>query len=523
MTIICQVIKLFGLLGTGLWSVISIIAMITGVIVLVMLIFLYYRIVSVYKKTKAASYNRLDRQFIDGIFKHSGLGHALVNTDGSLIKVNKEFCKILGRTRDELLSKSFKWQDITPEPDLAIDIANLEDVVSGKKSGYSIQKRYIRPDFTLVRCRLTVWKVTGIDGGIEHFAVQIIDITDNYKEHYEVIFNSSVVPTIMFNSDSMTAESINDEAALLFNNYIDRHLKTIIDDDIIAFINSIDDNFKKEIRVNIDGDIKYIKLFISKVSGSSFMIIQLLDITASELLEIELKTNIDRLERSNNSLSQFAHIAAHDIKEPLRMISGFMLALKEDYYTQIPKEAQEFLDYALDGANKLKLMTDELLNFSELGCTTEKDIYSIKMLVEDAKSLLKQEIKESGTDIVINTDGSIFFNRELFIIVLKNIIGNSIKYRRDGISPIIEIDSVNKGMFTHIKIKDNGIGIDDSNREVIFGLFQRIGSNRSGRGIGLSTCRKIIRGNGGDILAYKNTDSDGMTVVIKVPREHGND
>ena len=219
------------------------------------------------------------------------------------------------------------------------------------------------------------------------------------------------------------------------------------------------------------------------------------DITAQKRAEEELK-------RSNSELQQFAYVASHDLQEPLRMVANYTQLLGQRYRGKLDSDADEFIDFAVDGAQRMNKLIEDLLEFSRVGTRgKEFRICDTEAIIQNALKNLSVAIEEGAAEIKIGVLPSIKCDASQMEKVFQNLIGNAIKYRSRGIPCVIEISaSRGKGEWVFC-IKDNGIGIEPQHFARIFQIFQRLHTRDEypGTGIGLTICKRIVERHGGRI------------------------
>jgi light-regulated signal transduction histidine kinase (bacteriophytochrome) len=210
-------------------------------------------------------------------------------------------------------------------------------------------------------------------------------------------------------------------------------------------------------------------------------------------------------ERPNLELEQFVYTVSHDLQEPLRMVSGFTDLLKKKYGESLNEEALKYIDFAVDGAKRMQEMIQGLLAFSRVSTQANPfENVSLNDVLDTSLKILSASINECSAEVVREDLPVVSGDRSQLISVFQNLIGNAIKFRRDGISPHIIIsssaaDSEGKVLIT---VEDNGIGIDSRHFGAVFIIFHRLHSTEKypGTGIGLSICKKIIERHGGEII-----------------------
>lgn len=216
----------------------------------------------------------------------------------------------------------------------------------------------------------------------------------------------------------------------------------------------------------------------------------------------ELEARTEELERSNEELEQFAYIASHDLQEPLRMISSYTQLLAKRYKDQLDGDANEFINYAVDGANRMQVLINDLLSYSRVGTKGEDFSHvDLNSVLEAVKANLKGVIEETGAVIKYSKLPTVMADNSQMIQLFQNLIGNAVKFRREGVTPEIEITSKKEGNLFRFVVKDNGIGIDKKYLDRIFVIFQRLHTKEEfpGTGIGLAICKKIVERHGGEI------------------------
>jgi PAS domain S-box-containing protein len=221
-----------------------------------------------------------------------------------------------------------------------------------------------------------------------------------------------------------------------------------------------------------------------------------------EKLNHELQDYTQKLEKSNQELEQFAYIASHDLQEPLRMVSSFMTQLKNKYEGQLDDKAQTYINFAVDGAHRMRQIIIDLLEYSRAG-TQKVELQKLDLNDEVAEvlSLLHSSINKKNIDLEIDELPEIYYSKTAIRQLFHNLIGNAIKYSSKDAKPKIEISFKETKHKYQFKISDNGIGIDSKYHEKIFLIFQRLHSKSdySGTGLGLAICKKIIEKYGGTI------------------------
>jgi chemotaxis family two-component system sensor kinase Cph1 len=210
-----------------------------------------------------------------------------------------------------------------------------------------------------------------------------------------------------------------------------------------------------------------------------------------------------KLEVSNRELEQFAYLSSHDLKEPLRMITSFLELLQRKYLDIMDEDANEFINYAIQGAKRLDMMIDDLLEYSRIGkIRGELKDTKVENIVKLVLLNLKPLIDDNNASITCDPLPTIYVNEQDMVRLFQNLISNSIKYRGQK-NPNIHISATVVHDEYLFALKDNGIGIEQNNLKKIFTIFQRLHTQNEyeGTGIGLAISQKIVLQYGGKIWA----------------------
>jgi len=225
------------------------------------------------------------------------------------------------------------------------------------------------------------------------------------------------------------------------------------------------------------------------------------DITVSKNAEEKLKKTFIELKRSNEELEQFAYIASHDLQEPLRMVASYTQLLERKYKDKLDKDAIDFIGFAVDGANRMQCLINDLLEFSRITLRgKELEMVSLSEAFSAAIFSLQHTIQETHAIILNDELPMVKGDLGQLMRVFQNLIDNAIKFK-GAKTPIINIKAKEEGEKIVISVEDNGIGIDSKYKERVFVIFQRL-NNRTeykGTGIGLAICKRTIERHGGKI------------------------
>lgn len=244
------------------------------------------------------------------------------------------------------------------------------------------------------------------------------------------------------------------------------------------------------------------------------------DITQRKLAEVRLREQAVKLAFSNAELEQFAYIASHDLQEPLRMVSAYLELFMKRYGTKLNAEAREFIDYARDGAIRMRNLINNLLIFSKAEkCSLKFEPTNFENVLHAILVNLETSIRERGAQITHDPLPTIDANPQQMEQLFQNLIGNAIKFSKDRTLQIhVSVAWDERKKQWVFSVHDNGIGIEKQDSRRIFKSFERLSTKRDypGTGLGLAICKKIVECHGGRIWV-ESEPGCGSTFYFTVP------
>jgi light-regulated signal transduction histidine kinase (bacteriophytochrome) len=234
--------------------------------------------------------------------------------------------------------------------------------------------------------------------------------------------------------------------------------------------------------------------------------------------ELLLKNQeLERYITSNSELEKFAYIASHDLREPLRSLTGFAQLLQKRNQGILTKESEEFIENIIHGAQRMNTLVSGLLEYSRV-TSAGKPFNHINLadLIKKVKSDLKSIIEENMTQLVLFDLPEIYCDELQIRQLFQNLISNAIKFRSDA-DPIVKVHAEKMEKYWLFKVEDNGIGIDMKYKEQVFQIFTRLHSQDKyqGSGIGLSVCKRILERHGGKIW-LESIPGKGTTIFFTI-------
>ncbi|HBC88039.1 MAG TPA: hypothetical protein DCZ94_13905 [Lentisphaeria bacterium] len=242
----------------------------------------------------------------------------------------------------------------------------------------------------------------------------------------------------------------------------------------------------------------------------------------------QLQTQKIELERSNRDLEKFSYAVSHDLREPLRSISGFIQLLSKRYHGALDAKADHYIERLNAAAENMQVMITSVLEYSRISTHAEPfKLVDCNEILEHALGNLEVAINETGTRITHDNLPSVYADFLQLLRVFQNLIANSIKFSSKNKNiPVIHVGVAKKDGFYEFYVKDNGIGIDSKYFDRIFTIFQRLHkeSEFPGYGVGLAMCKRIIERHGGSIRIESEQDKGAIfyfTIPVANRKENG--
>ncbi|MCO1615347.1 ATP-binding protein [Micromonospora tulbaghiae] len=238
-----------------------------------------------------------------------------------------------------------------------------------------------------------------------------------------------------------------------------------------------------------------------------------------EWVNSQLQKQAEELTRSNRDLEQFAYVASHDLQEPLRKVASFCQLLQRRYAGQLDERADQYIAFAVDGAQRMQRLINDLLAFSRIGrLTTGFTEVDLNKVMGDVAGQTEAALQYSDAELTWGEMPTIRGEEPLLTNLLVNLVSNSVKFRRPDVPPKVHVSARLVDGEWEISCRDNGIGIEPEFADKIFVIFQRLHSKDAypGTGIGLAIVKKIVEYHGGRV--WVDTDADeGTTIRFTLP------
>jgi two-component system CheB/CheR fusion protein len=343
------------------------------------------------------------------------------------------------------------------------------------------------------------------------------------EDKYKTLFYKSPLPKWIYDEETLRFLEVNDTAIRSYGYSREEFLNMTIADirppeDVGRLIEDVTEvrgqpgiyRHSRWRHVKKNGDIIDVEITAHAIEyeGRSARMVVVNDITDRNRHEMLLKRlNTDLAKRaselasSNAELERFAYIASHDLQEPLRMVSSFLQLLQKKYKGQLDAKADQYIHYAVDGAERMKALIMDLLEYSRVG--TGKESFSnvdTAVVVEEVGEVFREKIIAARAKVDIDPMPVIWGDKFQIMQLFQNLLSNALKYHSER-TPEIHIRAKEEPTHWLFAVEDNGIGIDAQFFDKIFIIFQRLHNKNdySGTGIGLAICKKIVERHGGRI------------------------
>jgi PAS domain S-box-containing protein len=451
----------------------------------------------------------------------------VVNQTGEIVLLNVQAEKQFGYHRDELVGQKVK--NIIPqgfaERLIADDLRSAEDALA-QQIGTGIELVARRKDGSEFPIEIMLSPLESAEGILVTAAIRDISVRKEAEKHlarmegrYRGLLEAAPDAMVVVDQGGNIV-LLNVQAEKQFGYHRDelvgQQMKNIIPEGfaerlVADALRSVEDALAQQIGTGIElngrrknGSDFPIEIMLSPLESAEGILVTaaIRDITERKKAEAHLLNKVEELNRSNEELGQFAYIASHDLQEPLRMVASYTQLLARRYKGRLDADADEFIAFAVDGANRMQRLIQDLLAYSRVG-TKGSDLVdtSSEEALQRALVNLRGAIEESGAEITHGDMPAVLADEMQLIQLFQNLVGNAIKYQSPGIPRVHISAAKSTGSTWLFSVKDNGLGIDPQYFEKIFGMFQRLHKRDefAGTGIGLAICKKIAERHGSRI------------------------
>jgi len=476
--------------------------------------------------------------------------------DKRWLQVNDRLCEILGYSREELLGMN--WAQMTPPGDLERNVALFDELMAGQRSGYQMAKRFVHKDGRMVHTEIDVRAVRARDGRIRQLFATIQDVTERtqaeaaLQDYKEMLEQAEALVSLGSWAGDVESQQLTISAQLFRNIGLDPTGRMPSDAEYLARIHPDDralvaDDMQCIRRGGEAGDLVFrtdpahgpmrwlrrtVRRILREGEGRGPRYIgTLLDITEAVAAEARLKRLNQELEervaertaqlsQANMELEAFSYTVSHDLKAPLRGIDGYSQLLVEEYGDRLEDEGRRFVERIRKGVQQMGDLIADLLAYSRI---ERRDMVhepvALLPLVEQVVDSYHADIEKQGVEVRLAMESfTLALDRDGMAVVLRNLIGNALKFSRDSAPPRIEIGTRHEAGRRILWVRDNGVGFDLKYHDRIFGIFQRLhrAEEFPGTGVGLALVAKAVQRMGGRVWAESQPGA-GATFYLEFP------
>ncbi|MHB1048166.1 MAG: PAS domain-containing sensor histidine kinase [Thermoanaerobaculia bacterium] len=475
------------------------------------------------------------------VFEDAPIGVSLTAVDGSLSRVNRAFADMLGYTPEELARVA--WSEVTHPDDRDASAELVRTVLAGDASTGRLEKRYLARDGTVVWAVVHTTLLRDAEGRPKHFVTQVHDITDRKKaeeqlretkEFHESLVSYANAPIVVWGPDLRITRfnhaferltGIREEEA------VGSRLDVLFPDarraeamELVRRASTGERLETVEIPIRAaDGGVRTVlwnsaTIFAPGGTEPRATIAQGQDVTEAVAARRDLSLRAEELARSNEELEQFAYVASHDLQEPLRTVASYVQLLSRRYKDRLDADANDFIDFATEGAVRMQRLIEDLLVYSRVGTRGRAfaDVDSGEAF-RSAIRALGQAVRESRAEVTHDPLPRVFGDAGQLTQLLQNLVGNALKFHGES-PPRVHVSARRDGAEWRFSVTDHGIGIAPEHFDRIFRVFQRLHGREDypGTGIGLAVCKKIVERHGGRI-GVESAPGHGATFWFTLP------
>lgn len=473
------------------------------------------------------------------------------------LQVNDRLCAILGYSREELLGMT--WSEMTPSPDLEDNLVLLQQMKDGQRESYAMHKRFVRKDGQLVHAEIEVRAVRDTQGRLLRLLSTVQDVTERRRASEALLRQTQLLEQAeaiaglgSWSFDPQAGKPVWWSGQLYSNIGLDpalgpppdlqAHLALVHPDDrlaVAAFVPArrpVGQTQSLEFRRHPDlGPEKWFRVSVRKepgAQGGHRLSGTVLDITALkwaqealEQINADLERRVERrteqLLAANRELEAFSYTVSHDLKAPLRGIDGYSQLLQEEHAAGLDETGRAYLERIRRGVSQMGQLISDLLAYSRMERrSVEQQTVALRPLVERVLDEHSGDIERLSARIDLSALEAVVLHtdRDGLAVILRNLIGNALKFHRPGVYPELVMGSRFENGHHLVWIKDNGVGFDMKYSDRIFGIFQRLqrSDDYPGTGVGLALVSKAAQRMGGRVWA-ESQPGQGSTFFVELP------
>ncbi len=460
-----------------------------------------------------------------------------ISAEGKITDVNKATEEATGCTREELIGSDFSDYFTAPEEARK---GYKQVFTEGFVRDYPLAIRHKSGKITDVLYNATLYRNEG--GEIQGVFAAARDVTERKRAEENLraasLYSRSLIEASIDPLVTISAEGKITDVNRSTEEVTGCSRGELIGSDFSDYFTEPEKARAGYLKVFTDGFVKDYPLVIKHTSGKTINVLYnatvyrnekneiqgvfaaARDITERLAMENEIKQTMEKLKQSNAELEQFAYVASHDLQEPLRMIASYVQLLERRYKGKLDSDADEFIGYAVDGANRMRGLIDDLLTYSRVGRLGKPfEPTDLESVLDIALRNLQASIADTSAVVtndklpVVEADGG------QLVQLFQNLVGNAIKFHGKE-PPQVHISAERRENEYVFSVCDNGIGISAEYFDRLFKIFQRLHTRDEypGSGIGLAVCKRIVERHGGRIWV-ESQEGKGSTFYFTLSNE----
>lgn len=471
------------------------------------------------------------------------------------LQVNDRLCDILGYPRQELLT--LPWADLTHPADLPAEMVLFEDLLQGRRDGYWLHKRFLRPDGQVVDAEIDVRALRRQGGGVRQLLATVQDVTERTQstrtlQHYKEMLEQAGA-LVKLGSWVLDTDSLHLRVSAQFFRNLGlepaarpptdaQYLERIHPQDRdraaqdLHCIRSGRDVGELLFRTNpAHGPMRWLRRTAQRIAADSGAGVgyvgSLQDVTeaiemqqrlqnSNQELEQRVQERTAQLSAANRELESFSYAVSHDLRSPLRGIAGYSQLLQEEYGSRLDADGQRYIERIRDGIGQMSQLISDLLDYAHLERRRmEAAPVDLRALLAQVLEGCASDIERCGTTLEQQVAPlTLPVDRDGLALVLRNLIGNAIKFSARSAQPRVQVGARSENGRCILWVRDNGVGFDMQYHDRVFGIFQRLHRTEdyAGTGVGLALVTKAVQRMGGRVWA-ESAPGAGATFFLDLP------
>ena len=473
-------------------------------------------------------------------FENAPIGMALLSPAGRFLQVNRSLCAMTGR--DEALLLDRAERDITDPRDIDQEVRLQSGLLTGAIPTSRSEVRYLRPDGGTVWALVSRSLLRDELGRPSQFVVHVVDITEQKRAEHAVRHFAAVLEHAVEGIARLDARRRFLEVNPAYAAMAGYSAAELLGTDWTEILHPGDagrvaDAYDQMVTggwaevdsraVRKDGSVYFQRMVMVSTADDDGRLTGhycfTKDVTAEKQGEEDRARQADDLARSNAELVDFAYVAAHDLKSPLQVMSGFASLLEELYGPDLDERGREFVRIILDGAGRMDALIEDLLSFCRVGSAERVMVdVSLDASLDAVLTQMRSELEAVGAGVTADALPMVCGDPVQLGQLLQNLVANGVKFVAPGATARVHVSAERLPGAWAVTVSDNGIGVEPAHRERIFGMFERLHARDryQGTGIGLAICKRIVERRGGAIWV-EDEPSGGSRFRFTIPDEPG--